>query len=186
MVDTDFPFSSKRCREGAQLCLENTNRLLDDACILFHNKRYITASILAIYSLEEIGKSIELLKLSKNGKDLSKSKWNKLTQWGAHKRKIRNGRKLALKDLEERLQMPGKVTANKFEQAHSILSSHYNEMKKQYLYVGLEDNKWTSPTILGESQLIMASMDLGHSFEGYMKLAKELGRNDRCHEAFRI
>jgi len=56
---------SQNCREGAELCLENANRLLQDAFILFEDKRYITTSCLAIYSFEEIGKGKELLELVK-------------------------------------------------------------------------------------------------------------------------
>ena len=69
---------SQNCREGAELCLENANRLLQDEFIFFEDKRYITTSCLAIYAIEEIGNGKELLELFEIGKDLSESKWTEI------------------------------------------------------------------------------------------------------------
>jgi len=45
-----------------------------------------TAFCLAIYTIEEIGKGIELLELYENKKDLSESKWRDLSKGKAHKK----------------------------------------------------------------------------------------------------
>lgn len=49
-------------RIGITLSLENAERLLKDARILFKNKRYASATCLVTLSLEEVGKAVLLVR----------------------------------------------------------------------------------------------------------------------------
>jgi len=191
MTSGIFPFSWKKCREGADLCLENANRFLQDAFILFENERYVTASCLAIYAIEEVGKGMELLELFKTQKDLSESKWKKLTKGRAHIRKIKTGQKLAHQYLKEQLQKLYSIETKGYEQAQLPWAKYLQWRKEQCLYVDLENNKWTSPTTkLVRSQVILASMELSEAFEGCVSFAKELGRDitdlNKRYDAFQM
>jgi len=97
------------------------------------------------------------------------------------------GRELAHKYFEERL--PWLYKEVKYEQARLPLAKLYQEIKKQYLYVGLENNKWTSSTQKSVvTQIMWASIELSEAFEACIELAKELGRDttdfDKRYEAF--
>jgi AbiV family abortive infection protein len=183
MTGADFPFSWKGCKDGADVCLENANRLLQDACLLFEKERYIASSCLAILTIEEIGKGIELLGLFRTQEDLSKSKWEKLSKGKAHIRKIMAGQELVHEYLEKQFKNIRLMKAKIDEQAKLTLAKHYQWRKERYLYVDLVNNRWVSPaTRSAKSQAVLASMELAEAFEGCIALGKALGRDTTDHE----
>jgi len=67
--------SARKIAEGINAARQNAKRLADDAELLLENKRYPSATCLAILSIEESGKSSILRELSvaRDGKDLKES-----------------------------------------------------------------------------------------------------------------
>jgi AbiV family abortive infection protein len=180
MTSGDFPFPWEGCKEGADVCLENANRLLQDACLLFEKERYITSSCLAILTIEEIGKGIELLELFRTQEDLSKSKWDKLSKGKAHVGKIMAGQGLVHEHLEKQFKNIRLMNLNLDERAKLTLAKHYQWRKEQYLYVDLVNNRWISPaTRFAKSQAVLASMELAEAFEGCIALGEKLGHDMR-------
>jgi len=188
---TDFPLPWQKCKEGAEYCLENANRILEDSVTLFADKRYITSSFLAIFAIEEIGKGAQLLELFKTKIDLTKSKWRKLRKGRySHIRKIKTGQNLAHKYLRKMLRnLPKDILAEWSEKAKEFWAKHYQWRKEQYLYVGLENGIWVSPirkSII--SQVTFAGMELSEAFEAYIELARELGKDitgfEKRYQAF--
>lgn len=185
MHDVDFPIPSKRCQEGASLCLDNAIRLLKEAKLLFENEIYLTSCCLAIYALEEIGKGEELLEAFKSQKNVTKTKWRKLSKRTyAHVRKIKTGRKLAMKRLEERFDFIlnrfrlSSLSDSRYEEVRWILAKHDQWWKEQCLYVGWEQNKWTIPMRFRKSdQMLFATLKIIEIFEGCMAIAVKLGRD---------
>lgn len=183
MNKADFPIPSERCKEGANLCLDNAIRLFKEAKLLFENEIYLTSSFLAIFSLEEIGKGVALLEAFKNKKAVTRTKWQKLTKGKAHLIKIRAGRKIAQKQLEKEFyNMVGfrfKSISNKDkEEAHKILAKHFQWWKEKSLYVDWEQSNWTSPMKFDKkNRMVFAGWEIIESFEGCKALAEDLGRN---------
>lgn len=183
MNDVNFPILWERCQEGASLCLDNAIRLFQEAKLLFENEIYLTSCCLAIYALEEIGKGEELLEAYKNGKAVTKTKWKKLTRgYEAHLRKIRTGRKVAKKQLEERFQLIlnrlKPLPDSRYEEVHRILAKSFQWWKERCLYVGWEQNNWTTPMRFRKSdQMFYAYLEITESFEGCKALAEELARD---------
>lgn len=179
----DFPIPSNRCRDGADLCLDNAIRLLHEAKLLFENERYLTSCCLAIYALEEIAKGRKLLEFSQNGNDVTKKEWERLTRGRAHVEKIINGRKMAIKRLEERfpftlkMGVPGSLLNGRFEEAHRIFARYSQWLKEQCLYVGWERSNWVFPMKFTMINQMTFNLALVESFEGCKSLAQEMGRD---------
>ena len=177
ILATSFAVSSEQCKLGAELCSDNANRLWEDAALLLRKRKYATASCLAIYTIEEAGKGIELLRLFKTGRNLSESKWKRLSRGKAHEKKILAGQKLAQKSIEtlfQNLNIRHEVISDRFQE---VMSKHYQWRKERYLYVDLDENHWVSPiTAFGKGQLILAIMVLVEAFYACMELSNELNR----------
>lgn len=178
----DFPIPSERCQEGASHCLDNAIRLLQQSILLFRNEMYLTSCGLAIIAIEEIGKGMELFEAFRSEEDVTKAKWNKLTRYGAHLRKIRTGRSIAMKHMEDRFQsiLPRlrRLPESKYEEARRVLAKHYQWWKKQCFYVDWNQGNWIAPSRFSEQvRILYAFMEIAESFEGCKALAKELGRD---------
>ena len=178
----DFPIPSECCQEGASHCLGNAIRLLQQSVLLFRNEMYLTSCGLAIIALEEIGKGIELFGAFRSEEDVTKTKWNKLTRYGAHLKKIRTGRSIAMKHMEDRFQsiLPKlrRLTESEYEEARRVLAKHYQWWKKQCFYVDWNQSNWIVPSKYSRQvQILYAFMEIVNSFEGCKALAKELGRD---------
>jgi AbiV family abortive infection protein len=190
MNEADFPYPWKKCQEGSNLCYENAKQLLLDATILCEDERYTSSAFLAVITLEEIGKGLELYELVRTKTNLSKTRWEKLTQ---HIRKIKTGRDLAYKNMKETLSKY-KITfkTKPTEESQKILAEHYQWAKEQNLYVGLDNNEWTAPSnwFPTRKQGILASFRLTEAYEACIGLAKLLGKDvaelERNYEAFKI
>src|SRR4030043_454493 len=70
-----IPIPNSELREGIRLSIENAERLIKDAEILYDNNRHTSASYLSITALEEEGKAIILLNRLLAGKDVTKEDW---------------------------------------------------------------------------------------------------------------
>lgn len=175
----NFPIPSKSCQEGSGLCLNNAIRLSQDTRLLYKNERYLTSYCLATLALEEIAKGVELLKASKNGKDITKTKWTELK---AHKEKIRIGRKVAMQSFEERFRLILKrlktLPKEKYDEVDLILADTYKWLKEKFLYVDWDQNNWTAPMKFRKAdQIFFATFAIKKSFESCKFLAQELGRD---------
>ncbi len=83
--------SNGRCltnlEEGAKLCKESAERLLQDAKLLFDNCRFQSSYILSQLSLEEQAKAFRLFDKHSRGKSISKSEWMDFAY--CHEEKVR-------------------------------------------------------------------------------------------------
>ncbi len=68
--------------------MANSIRLLEDAKLLYKNRKYLSAIILALYSLEECGKGVILLDRLKKDVDVGKRSWGILFK--DHETKLRD------------------------------------------------------------------------------------------------
>jgi AbiV family abortive infection protein len=66
-------------REGACACLENANRLLEDAKTLFWRSSFLGCFLLTQLALEELSKGFKLIEKYSKNKKLSKEEWKNLT-----------------------------------------------------------------------------------------------------------
>ena len=72
--------------KGMTLSEENAKRLIDDAKILFREKRYPSALYLAVQGIEEIGKALLFLRSRRQKKGITKCQWKK--EFCDHPRKL--------------------------------------------------------------------------------------------------
>ena len=107
MNDFSIPIPHTELEEGIKFSIENAERLIKDAEILYKNGRYPSASYLSIVALEEEGKASMLLSRLLEHKDISKKNWEEKIK--DHRKKIiavqktiSNYRKLRMKIGEER------------------------------------------------------------------------------------
>mgnify|MGYP001037012731 CR=1 FL=1 len=63
--------------KGIELCIQNAKRLLEDARVLFNNKRYEGSAFLGLTSMEEASKGLMLREYKRNGRELTKSQWKR-------------------------------------------------------------------------------------------------------------
>jgi len=181
-MDAMVLIPSERCQEGASHCLDNAIGLLQESTLLFRNEMYSRSCGLAIYALEEIAKGKELFAAFRNGNGITKTKWNKLTRYGAHLRKIRTGRSIAMKHMEDRFQsiLPRlrRLPESEYEEARRVLAKHYQWWRNQCFYVDWNQGNWITPSRFSEQvRILYAFMEIAESFEGCKALAKELGRD---------
>jgi AbiV family abortive infection protein len=66
-------------REGAFMCLDNANRLLEDAETLFFKSRYLSCFLLTQLALEELAKGFKLIEAHSKNREFSKEDWKNLT-----------------------------------------------------------------------------------------------------------
>lgn len=178
----DSPIPWERCQEGASHCLDNAIRLLHQSILLFRNEMYFTSCGLAIFALEEIGKGIELFEAFKSEENVTKTKWENLTERRAHLRKIRTGRSTAMKHMEDRFKsmLPRlrRLPETVYEKTRPIIAEHYQWWKERCFYVDWKQGNWTAPSRFSEQDRILyAFMEIAESSEGCKALAKELGRD---------
>lgn len=86
MDEFSIPIPNSELKEGIRLSIENAERLVEDAEILYDNNRHMSASYLSITALEEEGKANILLKRLLDGKDVTKEDWEENMK--DHQRKI--------------------------------------------------------------------------------------------------
>jgi AbiV family abortive infection protein len=77
-------------KKGAEECLRNSERLLNDATALFYqNGSYTSCFVLTIFSIEEMAKASKLIDYHKKcDNNLPLTEWNIFTRSGSHKRKL--------------------------------------------------------------------------------------------------
>jgi AbiV family abortive infection protein len=151
MNDFSIPIPHTELEEGINLSIENAERLIKDAEILYENNRYSSASYLSIVALEEEGKASILLSKLLEHTDISKKYWNeKIASGRSHRKKliavqetISNYGKLKMKAGEER-----------WKQVHlTDLAEIFLKHKDDSLYVDWDfetrktqiTGKWKSP-----------------------------------------
>lgn len=143
-----IPIPHTELKEGIKLSIENAERLINDAEILYNNGGHNSASYLCIAALEEEGKASILLRRSLDNKDVTKKYWDeKILDHGikiiAVQRTILNYRKLRIKIGSERWKQVDLADLAKF----------FLKSKDKCLYVDWDfetrrtqiTDKWESP-----------------------------------------
>ena len=75
-------------KEGAKLCLANSQRLLDDAETLFYKERYHSCFLLGQLCLEELAMGFKLIEKEKQKEHFTENEWAEITKRQAHKKKL--------------------------------------------------------------------------------------------------
>jgi AbiV family abortive infection protein len=161
----------KSVQTGIELSLKNTQRLLDDAKLLFENKRYASAVSLGVLSLEELGKAILLLNELVQKKDASATVWKKIFRDAdAHIKKLKAPHKYNKLLGFESEYYSGEQKINTIINS---LSKDFNLRKQRGFYVDWIEGKWWSPTMLPPSILKSWSEDVIDMTEFYLNILKK-------------
>jgi len=116
MIDgNNWPIPKNKLKDGSSLAINNANRLLDTANVLFkmENPDYGASLFLSVIAIEELGKGIMLFQACENDEKIDKETWRKKFEY--HKPKIKASidfirkfvkdddpdRKLRLKSLDD-------------------------------------------------------------------------------------
>ena len=76
-------------RGGAEACLSNSQRLLDDAITLFEKESYPSCFMLTQLCLEELAKGFMLIEKEAKHEVFSRKEWEEITSKGkSHKKKL--------------------------------------------------------------------------------------------------
>jgi len=74
---------------GSKICLNNSQRLLNDAETLFYEKKsYLSCFLLTQLCLEELSKGFLLIEKAKKKERLDLKEWQRFTKGNAHRIKL--------------------------------------------------------------------------------------------------
>jgi AbiV family abortive infection protein len=132
--------------KGAEICLKNAKRLLEDANILSREGRYPSGHILAMLSHEEVAKAFFLLDFYERGEDLSKKQWEKITKGRAHSQKLELIQRKEIEWIDKLLEEETKWTKD-FSESLGKLARAEQVMKERLTYVdySFPKQEWMDP-----------------------------------------
>lgn len=148
---------SLRLKKGAGECLQNAQRLLEDAKILFYeNGSYPSCFALIVLSMEEMAKASKLNDYCQRNEEMSKEEWEKFTDKKAHLNKLlwmqqkdMNWISEVTKLYEESLRKIASQVewAKDVKEFHRKIASVLNNWKLSSLYVDYDfgKEKWKTP-----------------------------------------
>jgi len=146
--------------EGAYYAMDQAGQLLNDAVVLYERKRWPSSLMLAVFSLEELGKAEALLCRARDSVDTGpKNVQDVMAGLAAHRTKLRTGRgpltitatisfwgdipepgTREMAEIEQRL-----ADADRIAQENAPREAH--EARMRALYVDLGDGElWQRPT----------------------------------------
>lgn len=150
-------------KEGAECCLKNGKRLLEDARLLQENLKVYSAIPLFILAHEEIGKTNYLRRKLVKNENVSDKDWRELVSGGSHTNKIFMSEETA-KELVNDVTEEDYFHASKFWRDNKLGSfadnrreaianaefsksffKNLNKLKKKCLYVDYNHKKWEDP-----------------------------------------
>lgn len=130
--------------EGAKLCIENGLRLRGDAEVVFNNRAYLSAHVLAVFSSEEFGKSVFLSKKYHDGLGVSEEEYDKI--FTKHPAKI----SFFLEQTAEIL--PNEKDREKTIVWFKRMGKEEHQRKMKSIYVDFEAGKWLLPNSMDEEE----------------------------------
>ena len=150
MNDFSFPIPHRELDKGIKLSLENAERLIRDAEILYDNGRYSSASYLAIVALEEEGKTLLLLRNLLDRKDITAKQWKK-GKFTKHIKKINAVEEIISKTARKLMMKVGDEREKQVQPA--VMARYLRRDKDECLYVDWDfetrktqiTDKWKSP-----------------------------------------
>lgn len=146
--------------EGAYYAMDHAGQLLNDAIVLYERKRWPSSLVLAVFSLEELGKAEALLCRAKDSANAGpKSVQDVKTGLAAHRTKLKVGRgpltitatvgfwgdipepgTREMEEIERRL-----ADADRIAQENTPREAHEARMRALYVDLG-DDELWQRPT----------------------------------------
>ena len=148
--------------QGIIACKGNARRLIDDAETLLLNNRYLSCFLLSELALEEMGKTVELLKKFKNNEKFTGKEWEQLTKKGrgSHIRKLKyahefddtwlakvmKGSGMSYEEFEEGYlkNLPSIKDMDEFREKYSRM--YYNRrLSTLYVDYDFERKQWIDP-----------------------------------------
>lgn len=149
MNDFSMPIPHRELEKGIKLSIENAERLIKDAEILYDNNRYPSASYLSIVALEEEGKASRLFSRLLDHKDISRKNWEEKIM--DHRKKM-----IAIQEtISKYRKLRIKVGEERWKQVHlTDLAEYFLKYKDDCLYVDWDfetrktqiTGKWKSPS----------------------------------------
>ena len=143
----------------------NGLRLRGEAEILFRNKAYLSAHVLAVFSIEEFGKSVFLSKTYFAGMGVTEDEYKKI--FTGHSAKISfllEQTADILPKTEDR-----EVTMQFFKQ----MGKEEHDRKIRSLYVDWDNGKWLLPSAMGEDEIQGQASDAKRAASFMSYFAKE-------------
>lgn len=163
---------------GIELSLENAKRLLEDAKLLFENKRYASAVSLGALSLEELGKAVLLLNELTQKRDISASAYKKIFRSReAHIEKFKAPFKYA--ELYG-FKSVGYVEKQRINKLIDAFSKDFNLRKQRGFYVDWIKGKWWSPVKLPLNILESWSESLIGVTEFHLNILQDWLKTTKC------
>lgn len=144
-VMSEFRIPREALLEGAKACIENGLRLRRDAEVLFRNKGYSSAHVLAVFSFEEFGKSVLLSKKYFAGTGVTKDEYDKI--FTKHPAKI----SFYLEQMADIL--PKKEDRELTIEFFKRMGEEEHKRKMKSIYVDWESGKWLSPRTMDEGEI---------------------------------
>jgi len=146
--------------EGAYYAMEQAGRLLNDAVVLYERKRWPSSLVLAVFSLEELGKAETLLNRAIDAANTGPKSVQDVRAGGTdHRTKLRTGRGpltvTATVSFWGEIPEPGTTEMAEINRqlaeadrvARENAPREANEARMRALYVDLGDDElWKSPT----------------------------------------
>lgn len=153
--------------QGAAACFDNAKRLVDDAELLFQNKRCLSCSLLSELAEEEMAKAFKLLEKERKKAVFSRKEWEGFTRGAkAHRKKLLYIRDVYNRWLKKTLKSGGasyKEFLEDYFDEYSFSLADLTKMLKEmdemqagtnydfrlqalYVQYDFEEKKWTNPS----------------------------------------
>src|SRR5713226_2898178 len=146
--------------EGAYYAMDQAGRLLNDAAALYDRNRWPSSLVLAVFSMEELGKAETLVNRAKDAANTGpKSVQDVMAGLASHRTKLRTGRgpltvtaavsfwgDIPEPGTTEMAQIDRRLAeAERIAQQNAPGEAHEARMRALYLDLG-DDELWTRPT----------------------------------------
>lgn len=176
-----FTIPLNQLKDGAEFCLENGLRLLEDGEILFMRGRYLTASFLGLSACEEVAKGEALLQHYNTGQGMTKKTWYAYKRNKPHVNKLKKAYELDTNYLRSKFSSVkmSDISTKKREWIYELIAAALQRLKLQSFYVDWKDNKWQLPknAISKKQKVAAAFMHLSSAGRLCMVLADKLERD---------
>jgi len=163
---------------GLTLSEENAKRLIDDAKILFEEKRYLSAVYLAVQGIEEIGKALLFLKYKREQKKITKSQWERVFM--NHVKKLGEVQKAINEHCTKISFHEGVGKSKKYyskEKSQKMIVGALKLDKEKFAYVDYDflKQKWSTPMKLDmiDFEGVVKTIVYGYSQRAIYALEKE-------------
>jgi AbiV family abortive infection protein len=136
--------------EGAEICLANSKRLLDDSKALFYGNSNLTCFCLTQLCLEELAKGFKLLEKEKKREQFTEDEWKEITTKGkVHRKKLEYLQEVEDKWTKECIgsRISWDTTTPKEDREKQAESLYNWRMTCLYVNYDFDERQWINPLV---------------------------------------